>query len=209
MRASGTARAVGVAIPALVSAWVMAALVGFVGCSSSDDATAAGSPLSDAASDASATEGGDGAAEPFGNVDPKDIDPMNGDPSLDIAGSWIYFDKGQPWVRVEFQASWPPPTTLYFWTCSVLLGTANAPVVTYTMQTLNGTQATSAEGIEVAKVTFAAEPKGFRVLFTDTSLVFDRYGVECSLKKTKDSDLAQDTSGTFDVMSKKERTFGP
>ncbi len=186
-----------------------AALLLSTACSSSDSAEPNGG-AQDAASEASSsTDGGDAGVDPSRNADPMDLDPANGDPSLDIAGSWIYFDRDQPWVRVELYGASPPPATLYFWSCSVLLGTANAPVVTYTVQTLNGTQSASAEGLDKAKVTFVTEPKGFRVLFADTTLQFDRYGPECSVKKTNGGTLAQDTSGTFSVTTKQSRSFGP
>ena len=84
--------------------------------------------------------GADAAADPSFNADPQDLDPTNGDPSLDIAGSWIYFDSGQPWVRAVFYGNWPPASTLYSWSCQVFLSTENAPVVTYTVQSLSGTQ---------------------------------------------------------------------
>jgi hypothetical protein len=63
--------------------------------------------------------------------------------------------------------------------------------------------------MDKAKITFAAEPKGFRVLFADATLAFDRYGLECDVKKTNAGTLAQDTSGSFQVTTKETRTFGP
>ncbi len=189
-----------------------AALVFSIACSSNSDsgAPAADGGAQDGASEASeAGDAGDGGVDPSFNADPQDLDATNGDPSLDIAGSWIYFDNNQPWVRVQFYASWPPPATLYFWSCQVFLGTADAPVVTYTVQDQNGTQTDSADGMDKTKITFAEEAKGFRVLFADATLQFDRYGLECSVKKTNTGTLAQDTSGAFQVTTKMQRTFGP
>ncbi len=185
-----------------------------IACSSSGDS---GQPAvdaggGDAASEAGdAGDGGDGAVDPSFNADPMDLDATNGDPALDIAGSWIYFDNGRPWVRVEFYGAWPPPASLYFWSCSVLLGTVDAPVVTYTVQSQNGTQTDSVDpaAFDKSKITFAVEAKGFRVLFADASIAFDRYGLECSVKKTNTGTLAQDSSGSFVVGTKTSRTFGP
>ncbi len=193
-------------------AWAAA----FVLCACSSDASTAPSDAGDggAPSDAiAASDSGDGSSDgngdPSRNGDPQDLDPTNGDPSLDIAGSWIYFDANQPWIRAEFFGSWPPPATLYAWSCSVYLGTANAPVVTYTVQSLAGTQTDTAEGIDKAKITFAIEPKGFRVLFADATLQFDRYALECTVKKSNTGTLVQDASGAFEVKTKEPRAFGP
>jgi hypothetical protein len=196
------------------AAWAVfpAMLLPLLACGSSDSAEPAagdGGAQDAVASDASADGGADAAAEPSFHADPQDLDPANGDPSLDIAGSWIYFDNGQPWVRAVFQGTWPPAPTLYSWSCQVFLSTANAPVVTYTVQSLSGTQTYYAEGIDKAKVTFATEAKGFRVLFADTSLAFDRYALQCSAQKAKASTLVQDDSGSFMVDPKEQRTFGP
>jgi hypothetical protein len=194
---------------------VSLALVTIPACSSSGSG---GSPAAtddagaqDGANDANATEDGavDGGGDPARNADPQDLDPTNGDPSLDIAASWIYFDDNQPWVRAEFYGSWPPPATLYSWSCSVYLGTANAPAVTYTVQSLGGTRTDYAEGIDKAKIDFANEPSGFRVLFGDATLTFDHYGLDCSVKKTNPGTLAQDSAGLFEVKSRAQRPFGP
>lgn len=185
-------------------------LLPLLACGSSDSAApaedgGAQDALASDASDASA----DAAADPSFHPDPQDLDPANGDPSLDIAGSWIYFDNGQPWVRAQFLGSWPPAPTLYSWSCQIFLSTANAPVVTYTVQSLSGTDTSYAEGIDKAKVTFAAEAKGFRVLFADATLAFDRYALQCSAQKTKASTRVQDDSGSFMVDTRDPRTFGP
>lgn len=94
-------------------------LLPVLGCSSgSDSSTAAddageGGALGDAiATDDAGDDASDGGADPSRHADPEDLDPTNGDPSLDIAASWLYFDANQPWVRVEFSAPWPPPATL-------------------------------------------------------------------------------------------------
>ena len=143
------------ALRSLAWAVVAAALVSSIACGSSDSAQPAAdgdsgaqdaTPSADAKSDA----GADAAADPSFNADPQDLDPANGDPSLDIAGSWIYFDGGQPWVRVVFYGKWPPASTLYSWSCQVFLSTENAPVVTYTVRSLSGTQTDFAEGIDKA-----------------------------------------------------------
>ncbi|HEY8076652.1 MAG TPA: hypothetical protein VIF62_21150, partial [Labilithrix sp.] len=110
---------------------------------------------------------------------------------------------------VEFYGNWPPPASIYFWSCSVLLGTVDAPVVTYTVQSQSGTQTDSVDGLDKAKVTFAVEAKGFRALFADATIAFDHYGLECDVKKTNMGTLAQDTSGSFAVGTKQARTFGP
>ena len=207
------------ALRSLGGALVCSALLHASGCSSSGDspAGAVDSGSQDAATEASSTTdgGSDGAVDPSMNADPKDMDPTNGDPSLDIAGSWIFFDNNQPWVRASFYGNWPPAAALYSWSCSVLLGTANAPVVTYTVRSLSGTQtdlvdcAGAPTCIDKAKITFAAEPQGFRVLFADATLQFDHYGLECNVKKTNTGTLAEDTSGSFEVKTKEQRTFGP
>lgn len=165
-----------------------------------DGATDAGNASADGAADAS---------DPSLNSDPQDLAAANGDPSLDIAGSWIFFDNDQPWVRAKFYGEWPPAGTLYSWSCSVLLGMANAPVVTYTVTALNGTQSNYADGMDKAKVTFVAEPTGFRVLFAETTLQFDRYGLQCTVQKAKTGPLEQDDSGSFIFKTKESRTFGP
>lgn len=193
------------------TAWA-AVLLGLTACGSSSDSP---QPADDGgaqdaiASDASSDGGADAAADPSFNADPQDLDPTSGDPSLDLAGSWIYFDKLQPWVRAVSYGSWPPAPTLYSWSCQVFLSTANAPVVTYTVQSLGGTQTEYAEGIDKAKITFEAEAKGFRVLFADATLQFDRYALQCTSQKAKTSTLVQDDSGSFTVTTKEERTFGP
>lgn len=209
-------RATSVALRSLVWTLVPAALLASIACGSSSGSS--GDPVQPAedgaaqdatASDASSDGGADAAADPSFNADPQDLDPANGDSSLDIAGSSIYFDSGQPWVRVVFYGNWPPASTLYSWSCQVFLSTENAPVVTYTVQSLSGTQTDSADGIDKAKITFAAEAKGFRVLFADATLQFDRYALQCTAQKTKASTLAQDDSGSFTVKTKEQRTFGP
>lgn len=196
------------------AAWVPVALLSLIACgSSSSDSpqpTADDGGVQDAfASDASSEGGADAAADPSFNADPQDLDPTNGDPSLDLAGSWLYFESGQPWVRATFYGSWPPAATLYSWSCQIFLSTANAPVVTYTVQSLSGTQTDYADGLDKAKITFAAEAKGFRILFADTTLAFDRYALQCGAQKTKPSTLVQDDSGPFIVGTKDQRTFGP
>lgn len=203
-----------VASGSLASAAVVAAalLVPLAACgSSSSDGPAA--PATDGgAQDAVASDAPSGdaaAAAPGVNADPQDVDPANGDPSLDISGSSIFFDAGQPWVRATFYGSWPPPSTLYAWSCQVFLSTANAPVATYTLQNLSGTQTDYAEGIDKAKITFAVEPNGFRVLFAEATLSFDRYALQCTSKKQSTSALAQDDSGSFIVGTKETRAFGP
>ncbi len=158
--------------------------------------------------DGAPQEGGLGAIDPSLNPDPQDLDPSNGDLSLDIAGSQVYFDKGAPWARVVFYGPWPPATTVYSWACSVALGTQNAPVVTYVVQASAGKQTDTVNGMDQAKVTFAAEPRGFRVLLADTTLVFDRYGVECTVQAKDIGKMSQDTSGAFVVTTKVERPFG-
>jgi len=194
-------------------ALVPAVLLSLIGCSSSDSSPPAGDGgtqdafVIDASSDGGADA--DAAADPSFNADPQDLDTTNGDPSLDIAGSWIYFDGGQPWVRAVFYGDWPPASTLYSWSCQVFLSIENAPVVTYTVQSLSGTQTTFAEGIDKAKITFATEAKGFRVLFADATLQFDRYALQCTAQKAKTSMLVQDDSGAFTVKTKETRTFGP
>jgi hypothetical protein len=201
-----------VALHAAGWAVIPAALLSLIGCGSSGDSS---QPADDGgaqdaiASDASADGGADAAADPSFNADPQDLDPANGDPSLDLAGSWIYFDNGQPWVRALSYGSWPPPSTLYSWSCQVFLSTANAPVATYTVQSLSGTQTDYADGLDKAKVTFAVEAKGFRVLFADATLQFDRYALQCTAQKAKTSTLVQDDSGSFIVKTKEQRTFGP
>lgn len=167
------------------------------------------SEASEASEVSDGSDASDGSVDPSYNANPTRLDPTNGDPSIDIAGSWIYFDNDQPWVRVRFNGNWPPPATLYFWSCSTFLSTANAPVVTYTVQNLSGTQTASADGIDKAKITFAAEPQGFRVLFADGALQFDHYALECTMKKTNAGTLAQGSSGPFEVKTKQVRTFGP
>jgi hypothetical protein len=193
------------------------ALFWLTACSSSSDASSPPvndsgvSEASEAGDAGDAGSGGDGGADPSYNANPTRLDPTNGDPSLDIAGSWIYFDNDQPWVRAQFNGAWPPPATLYFWSCSVFLSKdVNAPLVTYTVQNLSGTQTDSADGpLDKAKITFATEPNGFRVLFADTTLPFDHYALECSVKKTNAGTLAQVSSGPFEVKTKQARTFGP
>jgi hypothetical protein len=191
-------------------------LMALMACSSSSS----GDGSSPAASDGGVSEAsdagdpgdaGDAGADPSYNPNPTRLDPTNGDPSLDIAGSSIYFDNNQPWVRAQFNGAWPPPATLYFWSCSVFLSNVNAPIVTYTVQNLSGTQTDSADGLDKAKITFATEPNGFRVLFADSTIDFDHYALECSVKKTNAGTLAQVSSGPFEVplTNRQARTFGP
>jgi hypothetical protein len=201
-----------VALRALAWAVVPAALFPLIACSSSSSETSDpvdGGALDALASDASAEGSADAATDPLFNADPQDLDPTNGDLSLDLAGSWIYFDNGQPWVRALVYGSWPPPSTLYSWSCQVFLSTANAPVVTYTVQSLSGTQTVYVDGMDKAKVTFVDEAKGFRLLFADATLQFDRYALQCTAQKVKTSTLAQDDSGSFTFKTKEPRTFGP
>lgn len=173
-------------------------------CSSEEGASAAAPIVADAgAADADA-----GPTLP-GNQDPKDLDPTTGDPSLDVAASEIFFDNGAPWVRATFFGDWPPASSLYAWSCSVLLGTENAPVATYVIQGHSGKLATATDGIDETKITYAPEPKGFRVLFGDPKLAFDRYGLDCTVQRTVDSATAEDTSGNFVVSEKVQRPFGP
>jgi hypothetical protein len=162
-----------------------------------------------AAADARSDAGADAAAGPSSNVDPQDVDAASGDPSLDIAGSWLYFDGGQPWVRAVFYGSWPPAPALYAWSCQVFLSTANAPVATYTVQALAGTQTDYADGLDKTKITFVGEAKGFRVLFADASLAFDRYALQCTAQKSSTSPLTQDDRGAFTFEAKEQRSFGP
>jgi hypothetical protein len=193
---------------AVVSATLLASIACGNSSSDSPQPTDDGGAPDAIASDAS-SDGGADAADPSFNADPQDLDPASGDPSSDLAGSWIYFDNGQPWVRAVSYGSWPPASTLFSWSCQVFLSTANAPVVTYTVRFLGGTQTDYAEGMDKAKITFAAEAKGFRVLFADATLQFDRYALQCTLQKTMTSTLVQDDSGSFTVQTKESRTFGP
>jgi len=206
------------ALSSLACALVAGAVFALPACNQDEDDSQAGPDAAAPVDASSSSEGGDasaatdGAAEaavdPTMNNDPKDLDAVNGDPALDIASSQIYFENGAPWVRVTFFGAWPPASTLYSWACSVLLGTENAPVATYTTQASSGTQSDFTDGIDKAKVTYAAEAKGFRVRFADTALVFDRYGVECSVQKTAQGTRVQDASGTFVVTTKVQRPFG-
>jgi hypothetical protein len=201
--------------------FALAVPVGLLGCSSSSSAPSpdgdggasadAESPTDGAPADGATHDDGgpDAAVDPTLNPDPQDLDPTNGDPALDIAASGLYFDQGAPWVRVVFYGAWPPPATLLSWGCSVLLGTQNAPVVTYTVQGASGTQTDSVIGMDKSKVTFAVEPKGFRVLLGDSTIAFDRYGLECDVQKDAKSTLVQDSSGSFVITTKVERPFGP
>jgi hypothetical protein len=202
-----------VALLWLARALAAATLLTATACSSSSSEDPTPGPdggQSDAlASDASSDGGADAVAPPGTNTDPQDLDPSNGDPSLDIASSSIYFDGGQPWVRAAFYGTWPPDATLYAWSCQVFLSTANAPVVTYTVRSLSGTQTDFAEGLPGAKITFAPEAKGFRVLFADASIAFDRYALQCTAQKVKASASVQDDSGPFLVTTKEARAFGP
>lgn len=204
-------RAVACALTSLV-------LVGFVACKSEEEepatATDAGSAPDGATPDASPPRvdpdaGEDAGLEPGSNADPRDLDAVEGDPALDIAGSQLYFDNGAPWVRVKFWGAWPPAATTYSWSCSILLGTENAPAVSYSTQANSGVPSTLVDGILESKITFAAEPQGFRVMFGDPKIVFDRYGLECSYQKTATSQWVSDSSGTFVVTTKQSRTFGP
>lgn len=195
-----------------VWAVVPVALLSLIACSSSSDSpppSGDGGEQDAIASEASSEGGADAAADPSFHADPQDLDATNGDPSLDLAGSWIYFDNGQPWVRAVSYGSWPPASTLYSWSCQIFLSTANAPVVTYTVQSLSGTQTDYADGMDKAKITFVAEATGFRVLFADATLPFDRYALQCTSKKVQTSTLVQDDSGSFTFEAKEQRTFGP
>ncbi|HSO36574.1 MAG TPA: hypothetical protein VLT33_28810 [Labilithrix sp.] len=194
----------------LAWAFVPAALLPLSACGSSEPEQAAddgGAP--DAVASDATPDGGADAGDPSFNADPQDLDPASGDPSLDLAGSWIYFDGGKPWVRAVSHGSWPPASTLYSWSCQIFLSTENAPVVTYTVQSLSGTQTDYAEGMDKAKITFATEAKGFRVLFADATLQFDRYALQCAAQKAKGSTRVQDDSGSFTFKTKEQRTFGP
>jgi hypothetical protein len=168
----------------------------------------------DAASDAAVPDAGalvDGApdvVDPTSNADPEDLDPVNGDPALDIASSEIFFDNGAPWVRVTFYGAWPPPAQLSSWACSVFLGTANVPVVTYTHLGSSGRESDEVDGIDAAKITYQKEPMGFRVRFGDTTIAFDRYAVQSTVEKTAGGAQAQDASGAFVVTTKTSRPFG-
>jgi hypothetical protein len=77
------------------------------------------------------------------------------------------------------------------------------------VQSLSGTQTVYVDGMDKAKVTFADEPKGFRLLFADATLQFDRYALQCTAQKVKTSTLVQDDSGSFIFKTKEPRTFGP
>jgi hypothetical protein len=81
--------------------------------------------------------------------------------------------------------------------------------VTYTVQSLSGTQTTYAEGIDAAKVTFATEPTGFRVRFADGALAFDRYALQCTAQKTRTGESVQDDSGSFTITTKETRSYAP
>jgi len=180
-------------------------------CSSSSSAGGGGSS-NGGTPDGAAGDGGTdaGAIDPSLNADPRDLDPATGDPSLDIGGSQIYFDNGQPWVRTVFYGAWPPAATIYSWACAVSLGTANAPVVTYNVQGTKGVQSSDAQGMPVEQITLATEPRGFRVLFASTTLVFDRYAIECDVQvQDTGGTMLQDTSGAFVVTTKTQKTFGP
>ncbi len=198
--------------------WLVGATLTQTGCNDAEDppsSVGSSSPpaaavLADAAANAavSAESGADAdLVDPTLNPDPMDL-AAEGDPALDIAGSQLFFDNGEPWVRVAFFGAWPPPPSVYSWACSVLLGTQNAPPVTYTPQGNGGVQSDFVDGIAAAKVTYVVEPKGFRVRFSDAALVFDRYGLECSIEKTVQSQRVQDVSGTFVLTGKIQRPFG-
>jgi len=86
-------------------AWAVApvVLLPLIACSSSDSAEpAVDGGAQDAIASDTSSDGGADAPDPSFSADPQDLDPASGDPSLDIAGSWIYFDGGQPWVRAVF-----------------------------------------------------------------------------------------------------------
>jgi hypothetical protein len=144
--------------------------------------------------------------DPMSNADPEDLE--NGDPALDIASSEILFDNGAPWVRVTFYGAWPPSPQISSWGCSVLLGTANAPVVTYTRLGSSGTESDEVNGIDAAKITYEKEPMGFRVRFGDTTLAFDRYAIESNVEVTAGGAEVQDSSGAFVITTKTQRPFG-
>ena len=173
-----------------------------------DAASAQTGEAAQAAGDSSTPPDGAADAAVEGNADPMELDAINGDPALDIASSDLYFDSGNPWVRVTFFGAWPPAQQLHSWQCSILLGTENAPVATYTTQGTSGVVTDFVEGIEKAKMTFVVEPKGFRVRFGEATLAFDRYGLECSVQKTPQGTRVQDTSGNFVVNAKIQRPFG-
>jgi hypothetical protein len=192
-------------------AWALVALpLCAVACSSSSSPAGGGGAGDDGGAGDSGVGLDAGAIDPSLNPDPRDLDPAKGDPSLDIAGSQIYFDKDQPWVRAVFYGAWPPAATIYSWACSVSLGTANAPLVTYTVQGTKGVQTTDAQGIPLAQVTLATEPRGFRVLFASTTLVFDRYALECDVQvQDNGGTMLQDSSGAFVITTKMQKAFGP
>jgi hypothetical protein len=174
-------------------------------CSSSKSGAAAPPDVDAAvAFDGGAPDVGD----PASNSDPQDLDPVNGDPALDIASSEIFFDNGAPWVRVTFYGAWPPSAQLSSWAGTVYLGTANTPIVTYSHLGSSGTESDEVDGIDEAKITYEKEPMGFRVRFADTTLTFDRYAIQSNLEKTAGGTQVQDSSGAFVITTKTQRPFG-
>lgn len=154
---------------------------------------------------ASSTTSEDAAPAPGSNVDPRDDAPA----SLDVATSQLFFDGASPWVRVTFFGAWPPSKATYAWACAVVLGTENAPSMTFTRFGDEGVTTDVVEGLDASKVVFADEPRGFRVRFAEPNLAFDRYGIECSVQETSTSPTASDTSGAFPVGERSPRAFGP
>ncbi len=144
--------------------------------------------------------GGSGGGQPLADTDPEDIDPVHGDPSLDVIGSESYVWQGQPWIRVRVAGAWPPPD-YYSWYAMVHLQDGSGDVVTLTVELHDGVSSRIPAGIALGDVTFAPEPEGFRVLFGGPPLAVGAYLIESGILKTANGTFVQDFAGPFPLSS--------
>jgi hypothetical protein len=99
-------------------------------------------------------------------TDPVDVDPINGDPGIDMVRVTSgRTPNGFIWVRMEMAGPWPPSTSFWSWFALVELGDANGGSATAVRQFHMGAFQDFASGVPQGSVTITNEPNGVLFMF--------------------------------------------
>jgi hypothetical protein len=133
-----------------------------------------------------------------------DLDPDNGDPSLDIVGSGAYSaPSGGVWFRVVFDGTWKP-APFYSYFCRISLYDANGGTSAELVTELHdGVESLIPAGVDLANVTYVVESKGFRVHLAGVTPP-PSYGVQAGMIQVEGDPYVEDLSGPHDLTGEAE-----